>query len=158
LHQAIRSISELENFAHAAGFPQHHLMLRPQHETDARIHKGISDWHALKRVFIECLDQSNNACVYAEHDHRAFCHPTRQTMIQLAALDLVKKFESLCPSCSTPGFAATQQTPGLKCRACGSTTRLPKSYTMGCSRCSYTEEKLATQNLADPSRCDVCNP
>lgn len=158
LHQAVRSVSELEAFAQAAGFPQHHLVLRPQNASDPRLHQGIADWDQLKQTFRQCQEQSSNACVYAENDHRAFCHPTRQAMIQRAAQDLVKKFESICPRCSAPGFAASQHTSGLLCRSCGSKTRLPVSYTMCCNACHYTEEKRSTPNFADPSRCDVCNP
>lgn len=158
LHKAIHTLAELESFAKNADFPAHHLVLRPQDESDVRIHKGIFDWDHLRQTFIDCQNQSSNGLVYVEHDHRSFCHPTRQVMIQRAVQDLVQKFQSICPRCTSPGFAKTGHTSGLACQLCGNKTNLPVAFTMGCNHCHYTEEKLATETSADPRWCDVCNP
>lgn len=158
LNKAVQKFSELEIFANNAGFPAHHLVLRPQTESDLRIHKGVSDWDRLQQTFNECQSQSTNGWVYVEHDHRSSCHPTRQAMITRAVHDLVEKFQSICPSCTSPGFAKTGHRPGLKCQLCGNTTSLPVSFTMSCQNCHHTEEKPADEQTADPRWCDVCNP
>lgn len=158
LHKAIQTLSELESFAKNADFPAHHLVLRPQSDSDMRIHKGIADWDHLRQTFLDCQSQSSNGSVFVEHDHRSFCHPTRQIMIQRAVQDLVQKFQSICPRCTSPGFAKTGHTSGLPCQLCGHQTNLPLSFTMGCSNCQHTEDILATEKTADPRWCDVCNP
>lgn len=158
LHRSLRKIADLENFAQEAGFPAHHLILRPQSDQDTRMVKGIANWDQLRKAFIECHALSANGLVYAENDHRAFCSPTRQEMIVRATHDLMKKFESTCPACALPGFAVTGQKSGLTCRACGNTTKAPMSYIMKCNACHHSEEKKSTQQWADPSQCDFCNP
>lgn len=157
-HRAIRNTSDLEKFALEASFPGHHLTLRPESETDPRVRKGLSNKNSLELAFAECLQESNNKVVYAENDHRAFCNPTRQSMIRLAAEDLVKKIQSYCPSCTMPGFSITEHIPGLRCSSCGSATKLAKSYVWRCSVCCYQSERSSNLLLADPSRCDFCNP
>ena len=158
LHRALRKIADLENFAQEAGFPAHHLILRPQSDQDTRMVKGITNWDQLRKAFIDCHALSSNGLVYAENDHRAFCSPTRQEMIVRATHDLMKKFDSTCPACALPGFSVTGQKSGLLCRTCGNTTKAPISYIMNCQACNHSEEKQSTQQWADPSQCDVCNP
>ena len=158
LHKAIRTLSDLETFVKNADFPAHHLVLRPEAQSDPRIHKGIADWNHLKQTFIDCQNQSSNGLVFLEHDHRSCCHPTRQAMIQRAVHDLVEKFQSMCPSCTTPGFAKTAHKSGLICRSCGHKTNMPVSFTMRCNNCHHTEEKPSNETSADPRWCDRCNP
>ena len=67
----------VESFASREGFPQHHLVMRPEGRNDARIHKGIADWTRLRACFDECLAQSGNRQVFVEADLRAFANPTR---------------------------------------------------------------------------------
>lgn len=158
LNRAVRWFPDLEKFAVEAGFPEHHLILRPQSETDPRMHKGLSNWSDLKRAFTQCQLESGNQMVFAENDHRAFCNPTRQAMIQRATTDLLQKIQSACPQCATPGFSITGHTAGLPCRLCGHPTRLARSYTWHCSTCDHRQEQPAQATHADPGRCDVCNP
>ena len=146
LHRPLRKIADLENFAQEAGFPAHHLILRPQSDQDTRMVKGIANWDQLRKAFIDCHALSANGLVYAENDHRAFCSPTRQDMIVQATHDLMKKFESTCPACALPGFAVTGQKSGLMCRACGNTTKAPMSYIMKCNACHHSEEKNQPNN------------
>lgn len=158
LHRAVRWLPDLEKFAVEAGFPEHHLILRPQSESDPRMHKGLSDWLALKQAFAQCQRESDNQRVYAENDHRAFFNPTRQSMIQRASADLLQKIQSACPRCALPGFSVTGHTPGLPCRLCRYPTRLARSYTWHCSACDHRQEEPVKATHADPGRCDVCNP
>lgn len=157
-HRALRWLPDLEKFALEAGFPEHHLILRPQSESDPRMRKGLSDWPALRQAFGQCQQDADNQLVYAENDHRAFCNPTRQAMILRAANDLVKKIQSACPACDMPGFSITGHTPGLPCRLCGHATRLARSYTWQCQACDHQQEQVTPEAYADPGRCDACNP
>lgn len=157
-HRALRWLPELEKFALEAGFPEHHLVLRPQSESDPRLHKGLHDWPALKQAFALCQQEADNRLVWAENDHRAFCNPTRQAMIVRAGEDLLRKIQSGCPACTMPGFSITGHSPGLPCRLCGHATRLARSYTWHCSVCDHKLEQPTQETHADPGRCDVCNP
>ena len=157
-HRALRDLSELEKFACESGFPEHHLALRPQSESDPRVEKGLCDWHALRHAFKACQQQASNQWVFAENDHRAFCNPTRQSMIQRAAADLLQKIQSTCPACTLPSFSIANHSSGLTCRMCGHATRLAKSYTWHCKACNYKMEKATQDTYADPGCCEVCNP
>jgi hypothetical protein len=158
LHRVIRSVEELDKFTLEAGFPDHHLVLRPQSATDQRVRKGLQRWDALRQAFLECLRASSNQRVHAEHDLRAFCNPTRQSMIRQAAADLLNKLQSCCPQCARPGFAKTRHVPGLPCRACGHPTRLARSFVWSCASCQHTRDDATPDRYAGPERCDICNP
>ena len=158
LHRALRSWPELERFAHEAGFPEHHLVLRPNSEDDPRTRKGLRTWIELERAFEACQRESDQPLVYAENDHRAFASPTRQAMIVRAATDLLHKLQSSCPQCALPGFAVTGHTPGLPCKHCGLPTRLARAYTWRCASCGHHQDEPVLQAHADPGRCDHCNP
>ena len=158
LHRGLRSWPELEKFAHEAGFPEHHLVLRPQSEDDPRTRKGLHAWAELERAFDACQREASNQMVYAENDHRAFGSPTRQAMIVRATADLLQKLQSTCPQCTLPGFAVSGHTPGLPCRLCGHPTRLARAYTWRCASCGHHRDEPVRQAHADPGRCDHCNP
>lgn len=158
-HQAlVQNVHELEKFAAAACFPSHHLTLRPQSDSDKRIRKGLKDWKTLNEAFHACMQESNNARVFAENDLRAFGNPTRQSMIQRATQDLLNKIHSACPACALPGFSITGHRPGLLCRQCRRATRLPLSHTWLCHACGHQIEKPQEVRYAEPDRCDYCNP
>lgn len=158
LRRAVTNLMDLEQFAHQAGFPNHHLMLRPQSEVDPRVMKGLDNKHSLQMAFEACQQEAPNQTVFAENDLRAFCNPTRQSMIRLASEDLLIKIQAHCPVCVMPGFAVTGHLEGLPCSLCGSATKLAKSYTWRCSSCNFKLERLNNTAAADPSRCDFCNP
>ena len=148
-----------EAFAKQAGFPEHHLVVRPDGAEDPRIRKGIATWVALEAAFTWALAASASGRVFVETDMRAHANPTRMDNIRLAAEDLVKKLHSLCPSCGTPGFCIVERVDGLPCEACGAPTRETRSEVHGCLRCAHRETReRADRQYADPSRCDYCNP
>ncbi len=150
-----------EAFAKQAGFPAHHLVVRPESEDDPRMRKGIAAWVALEAVFAWALAASASGRVFVETDVRVRAHanPTRMDNIRLAAEDLVKKLRSLCPSCGTPGFWIVERVDGLPCEACGAPTRETRAEILGCLKCPHREtRKRADRQYADPSRCDSCNP
>ena len=159
LQKPIQSLQELELFALEAKFPEHRLTMRPSHEDHPAIIKGIHNVPSLMEAFERCRSQSNNGLVYVENDLRAFCNPTRQNIIRNAASDLIQKLQSLCPACDAPGFWVDRRIPGLRCRVCGRKTRLPISEVWHCQICKMQEERaIHTKALADPARCDHCNP
>lgn len=148
-----------EAFARQAGFPDHHLVVRPGHEHDPRMRKGIADWAALQTAFGAALAESANGHVCIETDVRAYANPTRMIHIGLAAEDLAKKLCALCPGCGTPGFGMIERVAGLPCAACGTPTRDTRAAIYGCLRCAHREtHEPLNGELADPGRCDLCNP
>ena len=148
-----------ETFAKQAEFPAHHLVVRPESEDDPRMRKGIAAWEELEAAFISALAESANGRVFVETDVRAHANPTRMHNIRLAADDLVKKLNSPCPACGTPGFWIVERVAGLACADCGAPTRETRAEVHGCLKCAHrlTRERTDRQ-YADPGRCDYCNP
>ncbi len=158
-HQTLESIDELRRFAALAQFPSHHVVLRPEHADHTQLHKGLSDMPSLLAAFEQAKAASGNGRVFAENDLRAFCNPTRQAMIRRALHDLIHKLSSACPSCAAPGYTVMQKKPGLPCQDCGEPTRMPVAEVWRCQACGAEEQRLVSSGLlADPSRCDACNP
>jgi predicted Zn-ribbon and HTH transcriptional regulator len=120
--------------------------------------KGINSWAKLKKGFQHSLNISSSA--YAETDMRALYNPTRMEVIGLAAEKLVKKIQSLCPGCSTPGFGITASTKGLPCSSCGFATQSNVSCTRQCTKCGFSLKEMFTyhKTTEDPMYCDICNP
>lgn len=148
---------EARRFAAEAGFPDHHLVVRPAQQDDVRVEKGIADWATLADAFARAQAAADNGLVFLEHDARAHAHPTRRDAIRLAAENLRDKLLSLCPACGTPGFWLIERLPGLPCADCGAPTREPSAEAWGCLKCAYREARTIA-GQADPGRCDVCNP
>ncbi|MFM8576807.1 MAG: DUF6671 family protein [Limnohabitans sp.] len=154
-----RTADELLQLARELGFPEHRLCLRPDHSEDPRVIKGLGSADELLDAFAQALAQSARGQVFAESDLRAHCNPTRQAMIRRAAEDLREKMLSACPACGLPGFALSGHRPGRPCRLCASATREPLAHLWSCGACHYTEERReGLPTLADPARCDRCNP
>ena len=146
-------------FAREAGFPEHHLVVRPQGEDDPRIEKGLDAWAVLEAAFQRARGQAENGRVFLENDVRAHVHPTRREVIRLAAEDLASKLASPCPSCGTPGFSVIERLTGLPCADCGAPTREMRAHVHGCPKCGHREtHERADVAHADPGRCDYCNP
>ena len=150
---------DAERFARMVGFPEHHLIVRPNHDHDTRIRKGISDWPGFRAAYDEAAAQSNAGQVFIEVDLRAYANPTRLARIRLAAVDLGKRLASLCPVCRVPGFWVVESIKGLPCCACGASTRLVRAFVHRCRSCGHqvTRER-ADETHADPAYCDSCNP
>jgi hypothetical protein len=148
-----------ETFARQAGFPEQHLVVRPEGENDSRIRKGIATWSALEAAFAWAFSQSANGRVFLETDARAHANPVRMDNIRLATQDLARKILSACPSCGTPGFWIVERVPGLPCRDCATRTQETLAEIHGCLKCEHRIAiEIAGQQFADPARCDYCNP
>lgn len=151
--------AELQAFAAREGFPDHHLVLRPGHQDDPRIHKGLSDPDQLRQTFERCRDLASNGLVWAETDLRAFAHPSRMERIGEAAADLVQRLQSRCPACAAPGFGVSERLSGLPCEACGLPTASHHSEVWTCLRCHHRLVRPRTdRQQADAAHCDHCNP
>ncbi len=157
-HCSCRSWAEAEEFAVQAGFPGHQLVVRPAHQEDLRVEKGISDWEVLKPSFDRALRESGNGMVFMENDLRAHANPDRMDTIRLAALDLCEKVMSFCPACGVPGFWLSEHVAGLLCADCGMPTRRPRSEIWKCRACNFHQERGVDMNFASPQHCDHCNP
>lgn len=157
-HHLCRSWTEAEAFAVRAGFPDHHLVVRPSHQEDGRISKGVADWDALRACFDNALRDSGNGVVFLENDLRAHANPERMETIRLAAQDLCSRILSLCPACGGPGFWLSGQVKGLPCADCGLPTRQAKAEIWTCPVCSHQEPRELSLDSADPRHCDACNP
>lgn len=149
----------VESFATCQGFPQQHLVLRPQSQDDPRIQKGIANWFRLKSCFYECLAQSDNQLVFIETDLRACANPSRMQHIEQAALDMLHRIQSSCPICETPGYWVTERQPGLPCSACGLPTPSYRNEIWSCLHCQHKTVHARTDyTAADPMYCSDCNP
>lgn len=158
-HELTTNWKDTEAFAIKAGFPEHHLVVRPKGENDPRIHKGICEWDDLRTAFTWAQEHSENGSVFIETDMRAHANPTRMNNIRLAAEELANKLSSTCPVCSAPGYWITERIPGLKCSRCGQPTRNIRAEVYGCSKCSHKATVQRTDpKYADPGHCDYCNP
>lgn len=159
IHREVKTVKELLGFAREAKFPEHHLVLRPEHQDHPHIYKNISDEQRLLNAFLAAKELSLNGAVFVENDLRAFCNPSRQEIIKKAAKDLVQKLRSTCPACSTPGYWRTKRIPGLRCSFCNQKTRLPVAEVWNCQACAYqNQQEIKSDQFADPSKCDICNP
>lgn len=148
-----------EAFAQQIRFPEHHLVVRPEHDGDSRIRKGISTWMEFEEVFTWALEQSPSGLVFLEVDVRAHVNPTRLEIIRLAADDLTKKLRSLCPECGAPGFWIVEHVTGLACEECGTPTQESRADVLGCVCCQHRVTRERTdRETADPGRCTYCNP
>lgn len=146
-------------FGRQAGFPEHHLVVRPQGQDDPRIEKGIATWTAFEAAFLCAQGEADNGQVFVEQDLRAHAHPTRMEVIRLAAADLAAKLDSSCPACGAPGFWVVERLAGMPCADCEAPTAEIRADIHGCLKCGHREMRVRVgREHADPCRCDHCNP
>ncbi len=158
-YRLVTNWTAAEDFARQAGFPEHHLIVRPDGEDHPHLRKGLSAWTELEVAFAWAQAQSASGQVFLETDLRAHANPTRMEMIRLAAEDLAARLQSLCPACNMPGFGLVEHIAGLPCGDCGAPTRETRAEVYGCLKCAHRETRSRTdQQYADPGRCDWCNP
>lgn len=154
----LSSLEELLVFAEKAGFPSHGLILKKGKNDFSEMIKGIVD----KQQLINCFEKliAKQGVAHVETDMRAMYNPTRMKVIEKAAHKLIKKINSLCSDCNTPGFGITNANQGLPCELCNCPTRSTLSYVYKCQKCSFVkEEKFPHGKMKEEATyCDVCNP
>lgn len=148
----------VETFARAAGFPEHGLVVRPQHGDDPRIRKDITAWDGLREAFHWACGEASNGHAFLETDVRAHRNPMRMEMIGQAAQDLAHKLRTLCPLCGVPGFQLAERVFGLPCENCGTPTRQARADIHRCVRCGHQVMLERSEQAASAGRCDSCNP
>jgi hypothetical protein len=154
----INSEDELIEFAKAALFPSHGLILR-NNQTDLKsIRKGISDWATLTKTYHEIARVAGTA--FVETDMRAMFNPTRMNVIKSVTEKLLVKINSICTNCETPGFDVIEVKKGLPCELCHSPTKSTMSYVLKCKKCDFTRENKYPNKIRfeNPMYCDNCNP
>lgn len=154
----IKSYAELKNFTKLVKFPSHGVILRKSKDAMDDIYKGITNKKDLKKTFDILMDKYTS--LYAETDMRALYNPSRMAVIEKTTKKLIEKIKTVCPKCSTPGFAITDSKPGLKCENCKLPTRSTLLHILTCQSCGFNQEKMYPNNRfsEDPMYCDICNP
>ncbi|MDX5474475.1 MAG: hypothetical protein LPK00_02960 [Bacillaceae bacterium] len=160
-HQEVRNYEEAYEFAVSKGFPTHGVIIKPYvHTTNSdEIIKGIVTEEELKEAVVYTLKKSPES-FHMETDMRAMYNPTRMKNIEIATIDLVKKINTICPVCETPGFEIVERKKGLPCEICHYPTNTTLSIIYHCKKCNYQEEHLYPdkRQFGDAMYCDVCNP
>lgn len=157
-HLLTTTWEEAEAFARATGFPEHGLVVRPQHEDDPRIRKGIAKWEALREAFRWACCEADNGSAFLETDVRAHMNPMRMEVIAQATRDLARKLCSPCPVCHAPGFQIMERVVGLPCEDCGAPTRDARADIHRCARCGHQVSLERPEKSAPAGHCDWCNP
>ncbi|MDK2842882.1 MAG: hypothetical protein PWQ17_2388 [Anaerophaga sp.] len=154
----IKSENELIEFSNKIGFPSHGIILKKEKNIYSNIIKESKTLEELIQNYHKIRNEDGTA--YAETDMRAMHNPTRMKIIEQAAIKLVKKAKSLCPSCSTPGFGIVDAVKGLPCEMCGLPTWSTLKHIYLCQKCTYQMEKEFPfeKHVEDPQYCDFCNP
>jgi len=154
----IKSENQLIDFANAAIFPSHGLIIRKSQFDFSEIKKGITDWETLLNVYQKFTKSFGMA--YVETDMRAMYNPTRMKVIEKATQKCANRINSLCPECRSPGFGITDARKGLPCALCSFPTRSTLSYIHTCQKCNFSKEEKYPfgKTKEDPMYCDLCNP
>ncbi|MFM1809767.1 MAG: hypothetical protein RLZZ382_992 [Bacteroidota bacterium] len=152
----ISNANQLGDFAKSIGFPSHKLILLTTDRTQIR--KDFNTLEEANHMLVE-LTKGTGRCI-VETDMRAMNNPTRMNVIEELTHKLVKKVNSKCPSCNTPGFDVIQAISGLPCMGCKSPTSSTLSLVKGCISCNHEELIEYPNNKVeeDPMYCNYCNP
>ncbi len=152
------NLEELRDFARKANFPSHGLIMRKNQDSPVDVVKGIVSWEALEETFNRFYEEVGKA--FVETDMRAMYNPMRMKVIELATQKLIKKINSLCPNCETPGFGVTEVKTGLPCKQCLYPTKSTLSWVYQCKKCTHVvEHKYPHKKISEePTYCDFCNP
>jgi len=158
-HQTVRSLEEVMQFANRIGFPEHYIVMRPDHERSSQIIKDINTYEKLEDSFKWCEKHSIVGTVFIETDMRAHANPTRMDNIEKATLNLIEKLHTFCPACGAPGFIIQEVIRGLPCEKCGTPSELALRYVSRCYKCKHTQEQYYPKgHSAPPKYCNRCNP
>lgn len=154
----IHSLQELEQFAKAAQFPSHALIIRATKTDTSGLRKGITNEEQLQQQAKQWLHERGS--FYIETDMRAHFNPMRMQVIEAAARKLIDKLKLPCAACGMPGFDVVEVVPGLPCTYCGTATRSTKYFIKRCQCCAHesTEWYPHGKEGEDPMYCDTCNP
>lgn len=149
-----------KTFAERMGFPGHGVIvvgtLDGQPAPTLLLQKNIDTIDDLMTAVGAAIQRCGAA--HVETDMRAHRNPTRMRAIKRATLDLIRRYRARCPRCMRPGFVVTAWLPGLPCAACGMPTDMPRAEVLVCGGCAWRLQRELGASVADPGRCDRCNP
>jgi hypothetical protein len=149
--------TDLGVFLKKADFPNHALIVKPQHGTGAI--KGIRTLQELDEAILKSRDASSDGEAIIESDFRAMSSPSRQKNISTVALKLVQRLSLTCPECEIPGWGLKSFVRGVECSQCGDfSEEAIKQEILGCVKCEYTAFGAVINVTLDPARCMSCNP
>jgi len=155
----VSGVENLDAFLLSADFPNHGLIVRPRHQSDSPVHKGIHDYAILKKSVLEVLKTSRDSQVIIETDLRAHHCPSRRINIEKAAAKLATRLREQCPACMTPGWGVVRVNRGLPCDWCAAETRLVREEVLGCVKCKHEQvAQNVISKTSDPQWCERCNP
>lgn len=156
--EKISSYQQLKTFAQQVKFPSHGLIIKDSDEKHANIFKDITDWNDLNRIYATVSSYSST--IHVETDMRAHKNPTRMQVIENATQNLIKKINTLCPNCQTPGFDVSELIKGLPCEWCQSPTESLLAIQYTCKKCNHTtlEKHPKGKHYESPEYCSYCNP
>ncbi|WP_215144916.1 DUF6671 family protein [Exiguobacterium qingdaonense] len=158
-HTIVQDYSSALQFAHQIGFPDHHVILRPDDEHSSILIKEVMNETLLQEAFTYCFNKSTNRQVFIETDMRAYANPTRMQNIAVATERLIEQANTLCPTCGTPGFRLVQKVPGRLCEYCHTPTKQTAKHLYACQACSCKQLiEIDAGVYASPAHCDFCNP
>ena len=85
---------------------------------------------------------------------------SRREGLRRLGLALVRRLQTACPACGSPGWGLLDTLPGLPCGDCGTTTTLTLSEIWGCPQCGARRDQPRRDGRlhADPGQCPWCNP
>jgi hypothetical protein len=154
----LTDLPSLEQFAQAADFPEHALILRKSAHETHDMRKGIREPEILWQHFD--LLHLKYGSAYVETDMRAHCNPSRMELIRKTGIQLIEKIQTCCPACAFPGFDVVEVLRGLECGWCGAPTRSVRCHVKRCKNCGAVQELWFPhgKEKEDPMHCDCCNP
>ena len=142
------------------GFPSHAVIVRPEADPPQHCMKGIQSQEALQQAIANCRANGASEPLVLETDMRAHLNPTRMASIRRLGFQLVRRLNSNCPACQSPGWGRTGSRPGLPCSWCSTPTELTLTELWGCVACNHSEDRARADGrlTADPGHCPYCNP
>ena len=154
----ITTQQQLLAFAETSLFPTHALILKSSEKKPAVIYKAIQNENDLLEKFHHL--KTTYETLFVETDMRAHLNPSRMKLIEKVTQKLVKKIQSCCPNCKTPGFDIAKVLDGLPCQLCKSPTKSTLAFVYQCKKCAFqtTAKFPHKKQFEDPMYCDFCNP
>lgn len=150
---------DLTEFLQSADFPNHHLIVQSNESDNGTIYKGIETLSQLREAITLAAEASADNQVRIQSDLRANHSPSRRANISETARLLALRVESLCPSCSLPGWGVKDYLRGLDCSACSfSLPHAVHREILGCVKCAHAQLGSIIATEVEPANCPQCNP
>ena len=150
------------------GFPAQGLIVFPHPPAGAggspppagAISKGIHNLEDLERARRRAAALAADGRVLLQTDLRAHHNPSRMAAIRRLAFLLVRRIQTPCPACNTPGWGVVDTVVGLPCEWCGRPSALLAAEVFGCVACNHRAQVPRADGLsrANAGHCSFCNP